>query len=123
MPHIIIEATSKLLGQINPGALLEELHRGLSDNGWARLEDLKSRVHASSNYLAGGDISAEFIVCRLVTTKPRAQAELDEMGSFILNALRRRVEVVAPSYWWQCCVFIDPLPQANYRKYDSRASP
>jgi 5-carboxymethyl-2-hydroxymuconate isomerase len=119
MPHIVIESTPRLFVAIDFVALFSALHRRLAADGHAVLDDFKSRVHVTDRYLAGDDPDAEFVVARLVTTNPRPKTTQRAMAALIHDALRAAIEAAPRSYWWQCCVLIEPFDKADYLKTDS----
>jgi 5-carboxymethyl-2-hydroxymuconate isomerase len=122
MPHIVIESTPRLFVAIDFVALFSAVHHRLAADGHAVLDDFKSRVHVTDRYLAGDDPDAEFVVARLVTTNPRPKTTQRAMAALIHDALRAAIEAEPRSYWWQCCVLIEPFDKADYLKTDSHGS-
>lgn len=72
MPHIVMEATPKLARAIDFGPSFARIHRRISEQGTAPLDDFKSRVVVNDRHLAGADPDAEFVVVRLIATNPRS---------------------------------------------------
>jgi hypothetical protein len=65
--------------------------------------------------------SREFLLARLVTTNPRPKPVQQAMAHMIHHAFRQAIESEPRSYWWQCCVLIEPFERQDYLKTDSRA--
>jgi 5-carboxymethyl-2-hydroxymuconate isomerase len=120
MPHIVFEATRELSQRLNFDAVLSGIHRQLAELGYARMEDLKSRVYVSDTSLAGEDPRAQYVVARLTTTNPRPPEVQREMGQVIHEHVVRAIEERKPDFWWQCCVLIEAIDRSNYVKADSR---
>lgn len=70
MPHLIIEATPHIARLLDFRSLMGALHEQLAAQGHALLAELKSRVHTADQFLSGNDPTHEFIVVRLLLTKP-----------------------------------------------------
>ncbi|WP_109483872.1 hypothetical protein [Paraburkholderia sp. C35] len=122
MPHIIIEATSRLHQEIDLPSLMLAMHRELADAGYAQLDDLKSRLHVCNVSLAGADPAAEFVVARLLTTNPRPEESLAKMARIIHDTLHDAITAKPRAFWWQCCVVVDPHERSRYLKTDSRTA-
>lgn len=121
MPHIVVEATSRLATTLDFASLLSDIHQRIADSGDAKLNDFKSRVHVTDRHLAGTDFDAEFLVARLITTNPRPKSTQRAMAQIIHDVMRDAIEREPRPYWWQCCVLIEPFEKADYLKTDSHA--
>ena len=121
MPHIVVEVTPDLGAKLDFVSLFSEIYRRISDDGAAVLNDFKSRVYITDRHLAGDDPAGEFVIARLVTSNPRPKHEQQAMAKVINDILRSAIEHQQPSYWWQCCVFIELFEKAEYLKTHSRA--
>ncbi|GJI94827.1 hypothetical protein RugamoR57_15450 [Duganella caerulea] len=124
MPHLVIEVTRELLPQ--PGGaksllpVLGDIHNEFSHLGFARLEDMKSRVVVQDAALAGGDEEAQFIVATLTMTQDRPQTMQRAMGDLIRSRLHRYIESQQLACSWQCCVFFRHVGTEGYIKSQSR---
>lgn len=120
MPHIIVEVTPGLAESINFVPVFLAIHQRISGVGEAALDDFKSRLHVADQCLAGADREAEFVVARLVTTRPRTKAMQQDMARVVHDILRDAIEAEPRPYWWQCCVLVETFDLADYIKTDSR---
>lgn len=100
---------------------MQQIHGDLAQYGYARLGDLKSRVHLLANSLSGEDAGGEFVVIRLITTNPRPVEERHAMAQVIHDWVCNAIRELRPSFWWQCCVLIDTFERSDYLKTDSRS--
>lgn len=121
MPHIIVEATPRLAADIDFLQTFSAIHKKIAAEGYAELDDFKSRLLVSETHLAGNDPVAEFIVARLVTTNPRPKEQQHAMAVIVHDMLHAAIEGKPRSYWWQCCVLIEPFEKQDYIKTNSRA--
>jgi 5-carboxymethyl-2-hydroxymuconate isomerase len=122
MPHIVIEVTPHLAESVDFDPVMRVLHERLSGQGYARLIDLKSRVHVTQRALSGMEPEGQFVVARLILTNPRPPEMQHAMGQIIHDVIRDAIEAHARDVWWQCCVFIEPFDRRNYLKTDSRSA-
>lgn len=123
MPHIVFEATPFIGRRLDFQALALPLHRRLDQLGYARLDDLKSRLHVGDAALAGADPDAEFLVARLLLTNPRSDDMKRAMAREIHDAMCAAVRPLAGTRWWQCCVLTETHDKTLYQKTDSHAAP
>lgn len=120
MPHIIVEATPRLAADINFFQTFSAIHKRIAAEGYAELDDFKSRLLVTHAHLAGTDPDAEFVVARLVTTNPRPKDQQHAMAKIVHDMVRNAIEGKQRSYWWQCCVLIEPFEKQDYLKTNSR---
>lgn len=124
MPHLAIEVTRELLP--TPGGarsllpVLGDIHHEFSRLGFAKLEDMKSRVVVQDAALAGDDEQAQFIVATLTMTQNRPHAMQRAMGDLIRSRLHGYIESQQPACSWQCCVFFRYVGSEGYIKSQSR---
>ncbi|CAB3758223.1 hypothetical protein B7G54_17965 [Burkholderia puraquae] len=116
MPHLIIESTPRIARLVDFRSLMGALHERLAAQGHALLAELKSRVYTADQFLSGDDPAHEFIVVRLLLTKPRSEPVLHDMGRLIHDVVRDVVERVEPAFGWQCCVLVCDFSGAPYIK-------
>lgn len=116
MPHIAIEVSPVLFDRIDWDARLEALHQALADAGWARLEDLKSRVQPVAAGLCGGDRQAQQLIATLILTNPRPPEICLRMAQLVHDRLSQAVEDSRHAGWVQCCVLLRELPKTHYFK-------
>ncbi len=119
MPHIVVEATSRLRAAIDFKDVFAKIHSQLSERSYARLQDLKSRVLSADLHLAGDDPDGEFLVVRLITTNPRPKETEQAMAQIVHDALREALIAASPPFWWQCCVLIETFDRQDYIRSDS----
>lgn len=124
MPHLVIEVTRGLLAAPDSAACLlpavQEIHDQFARLGYARLDDMKSRVVIVDAALAGADPQAQFVVATLSMTQPRTDAMQRAMGTLLHARLQRHIEERRPGCWWQCCVFFRNVGSDAYLKSQSR---
>lgn len=116
MPHIRIEASSGIIDLIDWTDVLNQLHMDLAGQGWAKLSDLKSRIHHSTASVSANDPSAQQVVATLVLTNPRPVEIQQAMSQMVLDHLERAINATHPDRWIQCCVFLQPVPKHDYLK-------
>ncbi|WP_431228770.1 5-carboxymethyl-2-hydroxymuconate Delta-isomerase [Burkholderia contaminans] len=116
MPHLIIESTPHIARVLDFRSLTGLLHEQLAAQGHALLAELKSRVYTADQFLSGDDPTHEFIVVRLLLTKPRSEPVLHDMGRLIHDVVRDAVERGEPAFGWQCCVLVCDFSGAPYIK-------
>ncbi|KVS35459.1 hypothetical protein LGN07_28465 [Burkholderia cepacia] len=116
MPHLIIESTPGIARLIDFRSLTSTLHERLAAQGHALLAELKSRIYTAEQFLSGDDPTNEFVVVRLLLTKPRSEPVLHEMGRLIHDVVRDDVERIQPEFDWQCCVLVCDFSGAPYIK-------
>jgi len=116
MPHIAIEVSPALCGAIDWEARLATLHRALAASGWARLDDLKSRVQPIAAGLCGEDRRAQQLIATLILTNPRPPETCLQMAQLVHAHLSQAVEDCRPEGWVQCCVLLRELPRTRYFK-------
>lgn len=124
MPHLLIEVTPGLLAAPDSAASLlpaiQDIHGQFARLGYARLDDMKSRVLIVDAALAGADPQAQFIVATLSMTQPRTDAMQRAMGTLLHARLQRHIEERHPDCRWQCCVFFRNVGSDAYIKSQSR---
>lgn len=106
MPHLIYEATPAIRKAIDFPTMARTVHELLAATGHAVLDELKSRLYAADEFLAGDDPSGEFIVVRLVLSKARSPQIQRSMGEVVHDAIESAIAPAAGDRWWQCCVFV-----------------
>ena len=116
MPHLIFETTPQLSRAIDFPALMRTIHEQLVTRGYAVLVDLKSRLHAAEHYLIGDDLTAQFLVIRLILTKSRDKQTQQAMGELVHNIARDVIEKIGLSVGWQCSVLVIDSSRAPYLK-------
>ncbi|PVX85933.1 5-carboxymethyl-2-hydroxymuconate isomerase [Paraburkholderia unamae] len=116
VPHLIFEVTPAIHRAINFPFLARTIHERLAATGHAVLDELKSRMYATDEYLAGNDPDGEFVVVRLFLSKERPQSAQRAMGQVIHDAIREAVVSAGVAGWWQCCVFVMDFSAAPYVK-------
>lgn len=116
MPHIHIEASSGIIDLIDWTHVVNQLHADLAGRGWARLGDLKSRIHHCAASVSADDPTAQQIVATLVLTNPRPAEMQQAMSQVVLDHLGRAIDAIGPDHWIQCCVFLQPVPKCDYLK-------
>ncbi|RQR34444.1 hypothetical protein DIE23_12545 [Burkholderia sp. Bp9143] len=116
MPHLIIESTPLIARLVDFRSLMGTLHERLAAQGHALLAELKSRAYTADQFLSGDDPTNEFIVVRLLLTKPRTEPVLHDMGRLIHDVVRDVVERVEPAFGWQCCVLVCDFSGSPYIK-------
>lgn len=116
MPHIRIEASSGIIDLIDWPHVLNQLHRELAGQGWAKLSDLKSRIHPCAVSVSADAPSAQQVVATLVLTNPRPAEMQQAMSQMVLDHLGRAIDAAGPAQWVQCCVFLQPFPKQDYLK-------
>ena len=116
MPHIKIEASAEIIDLIDWTNVLHELHAALADQGWAKLTDLKSRIHPCATAISANDPSAQQVIATLVLTNPRPAEMQQAMSQMVLDHLERAIDATHPDRWIQCCVFLQPVPKHDYLK-------
>lgn len=121
MPHLRIEVSAELYRSLDWKALANDIHLGISQRGWADLNDLKTRVVVCADDLAGIDPLARQLVATLITTNPRPPDVLQAMQALVLTELEKAVSVLQPAQWVQCCVFLQATPKSEYMKWQWRA--
>jgi hypothetical protein len=63
--------------------------------------------------LAGDDPEGEFLVARLVTTRPRPPDVQHAMAQTWTDMLTAAIEAQLRPYWWQCRVLNEPFAHAS----------
>lgn len=121
MPHLRIEVSAELYGALNWKALATEIHDGIAQQGWAGLNDLKTRIVVCAEDLAGEDPLAQQLVATLITTNSRPPDVLQAMQALVLAELEKAVSALHPTQWVQCCVFLQATPKSDYMKWQWRA--
>lgn len=117
MPHITVEVPGVLSSRIDWQKCFSDLHASLADQGFARLEDFKSRVIVLDEWLvADKDSSAGFIFATLQTMNPRPAEMLRSMAKAIHGRLEQEALAVAGHSWVQCCVRIQTTAPEDYFK-------
>lgn len=119
MPHLVIEITEGLLPASGAAGLLpalQDIHAELERMGYAKQDDMKSRVIVADTALAGADPGGQFIVATLSMTQPRPETMQKAMGRLIHARLQRFIEEREPRCWWQCCVFFRYVGSEGYIK-------
>ena len=116
MPHIKIEASAGIIDVIDWANILNKLHTGLANEGWARLSDLKSRIHPCTAAVSADDPSAQQVIATLVLTNPRPAEMQRAMIQMVLEHLGQAIDATHPDQWVQCCVFLQPVPKHDYIK-------
>jgi 5-carboxymethyl-2-hydroxymuconate isomerase len=116
MPHIRIEASSGIFDLIDWTNVLNQLHMDLAGQAWAKLDDLKSRIHHCATSVSADDARAQQVVATLVLTNPRPAEMQQAMSQMVLNHLERAIDATRPDCWVQCCVFLQPVPKHDYLK-------
>jgi hypothetical protein len=89
-------------------ALFANIHRPLSGDGDGKLEGFKTQLP-----LAGDDPVGEFLVARLVTTKPRPRDVQHAMAQTCTEMLTAAIETELRPYWWQCRVLNKPFAHTS----------
>ncbi|NVD72672.1 hypothetical protein HUX88_19310 [Duganella sp. BJB1802] len=124
MPHLVIEVTRELLPQPSGAKsllpVLADIHNEFSCLGFARLEDMKSRVVVQDAALAGDDEEAQFIVATLTMTQDRPHTMQRAMADLIRSRLHQFIESQQLACSWQCCVFFRHVGTEGYIKSQSR---
>lgn len=116
MPHLIIESTPQIARRVDFQSLMATLHARLAAQGHARLSELKTRIYIVDQFLSGDDPLSEFVVVRLLLTRPRSDQVLDEMGALIHDVVLETVDRAKPATTWQCCVLVCDFSGAPYIK-------
>lgn len=117
MPHITVEVPAPLSSQIDWRQCFSDLHASLAAQGFARIEDFKSRVIVLDEWLvADKDSSAAFIFATLQTMNPRPAEMLRSMAKIVHGRLEQEARAVAGPNWVQCCVRIQSTPPEDYFK-------
>lgn len=124
MPHLVIEITNGLLPTPRSSSCLlqalGDIHAEFARHGYAKEEDMKSRVVVADTALAGANASAEFIVATLSMTRPRPEPIQRAMGELVHARLERFIEEGDSACSWQCCVFFRYVGSDGYIKSASK---
>ena len=117
MPHITIESPSTLTKQIDWKDFFQKLHIRLSNAGYGRLDDFKSRVINLEYWnVADKNEEALFLFATLETMNPRTPEMIRAMGSVIAEELEITANKVANGRWLQVCVRVRGTPIEDYFK-------
>ncbi|MDB5771128.1 MAG: 5-carboxymethyl-2-hydroxymuconate isomerase family protein [Burkholderia sp.] len=117
MPHITVEVPAPLARKIEWRKCFLQMHQTLSAHGYGRLEDFKSRVIVTDEWLvADKDPSATFIFATLQTMNPRSSEVLRAMAKVVHERLEHEAKNVAGNDWVQCCVKVENTPAEDYFK-------
>ncbi|WP_080771168.1 hypothetical protein [Comamonas thiooxydans] len=117
MPHIVVEVSPPLLASIQWAPALRALHLELFERGWARLEDLKSRVTPITAELCGEDVHAQQLIATLTLTNQRPPDISAGMKQLVFDHMSRAVEDCSEAFGWvQCCVFLQERSKTQYLK-------
>lgn len=119
MPHITYEAAPKLADGVDWRALMRATHSVAASAGPAELDDCKSRLIRTDQHLAGGDPAGEFVVARLLMTRPRPPEAQRSLAALVHERLRAAVAGAAGGSWWQACVVAETAPAEAYLRSDS----
>jgi len=116
MPHITYEASATLAQTIDWRGLMTETHHAVAATGHAVIGDLKSRMIHTAAHLAGDDPSAEFVIARLTTTKPRPDEARHAIARIIHEKLEAAILAATPDIWWQAGVIDEQVVPTDYIK-------
>ncbi|QWD67093.1 hypothetical protein [Polynucleobacter sp. MWH-Aus1W21] len=117
MPHITIESPSALTKQINWNKFFQKVHVRLSNEGYGRLDDFKSRViNLECWQVADKNADALFLFATLETMNPRTPEMIRAMGVVITEELEIIANKVANGRWLQVCVRVRGTPIEDYFK-------
>jgi 5-carboxymethyl-2-hydroxymuconate isomerase len=121
MPHLRIEVSADLAAELDWKQLADDIHRGIATQGWAAINDLKTRVLVCADALAGQDGDAQQLVATLIITNPRPPEVQRAMIDLVLEHLKQAVHELEPAHWVQCCVFMQATDKKNYAKWQWKA--
>ena len=117
MPHITIESPSALTKQVDWMAFFQQMHIKLSNAGYGRLDDFKSRViNLECWQVADRDDDALFLFATLQTMNPRPLEMIRAMGAMIKDELEIVANEIANGRWIQVCVKASGTPAEDYFK-------
>ena len=117
MPHITVEVPASLAKKIDWRTCFLDIHKTLDAQNYGRLEDFKSRVLVSEEWLvADQNSSATFIFATLQTMNARPPEMLRAMGKIVHERLEQEAKVAAGSDWVQCLVKVENTPAEDYFK-------
>lgn len=117
MPHITIESPSVLTKEVNWNDFFRKVHIRLSNAGYGRLDDFKSRVINLDYWqVADREEDALFLFATLETMNPRTPEMIRAMGSVIVEELEIIANKIANRRWLQVCVRVRGTPIEDYFK-------
>jgi 5-carboxymethyl-2-hydroxymuconate isomerase len=117
MPHITVEVPASLRHEIDWKALFVAMHHALASNGYARLEDFKSRVVVLHEWqVADSSPAAVFLFATLETMNPRPAEMLRAMGAIVHQMLEAKATEIAGGNWIQVCVKVASTTPEDYFK-------
>lgn len=117
MPHITIESPSVLTKEVNWNDFFRKVHIRLSNAGYGRLDDFKSRVINLDYWqVADREEDALFLFATLETMNPRTPEMIRAMGSVIAEELEIIANKIANRRWLQVCVRVRGTPIEDYFK-------
>ena len=100
MPHITVEVPASLAKKIDWRTCFLDIHKTLDAQNYGRLEDFKSRVLVSEEWLvADQNSSATFIFATLQTMNARPPEMLRAMGKIVHERLEQEAKAAAGSDW------------------------
>jgi len=117
MPHIAIEVSPPLLAAVDWAQVLQAMHVALAERGWARMEDLKSRVMPIAVSVCGLDLQAQQLIATLTLTNRRPPQTSDAMAALVFDHMSGAIDMhPGLTFWVQCCVFLQEHPKPRYLK-------
>lgn len=116
MPHVIVEYSNNIT-ELNTQGLLSSLNQHLIDTGLIQAQDLKSRIHANTDFLIGlGDQSQAYLHMHLYLMQGRSEEQKALIADQAIAALTKFKDYQAQGLSIQLSVQLTEMPIADYRK-------
>jgi 5-carboxymethyl-2-hydroxymuconate isomerase len=94
MPHIIVEYSANLEGQISPQALVESLHRAALATGVFEIGGIRTRAERRDVYcIADGDAGNGFVAVTARIGQGRDLAARTRLAEALMSALQAETEI------------------------------
>ena len=105
MPHLVLEYTANLAGQVDHRALFGKLHATMMAGGEFRQEEIKSRaIRLDDYYIGNGDPENAFVHLKVSMLDKRGDVAMQRIAQSLLPVLEDSYRQAFETHKCQICV-------------------
>ena len=127
MPHLFLDYSPNMSGDIDPKAMLLDIHEILAGNGIFRLEDFKTRITVSTDCVIGnGKRDQAFIMLEIRTFDGKDRKQKNAILELALETMKRHCAGAMATRHTDISALVSEIDRNSYvraRSGNQRATP